>query len=283
MITDPKEQREFFTAPETVTNPDEFKSWFNENYVRKDKAAEDPVVKAKVSGGILGSEMTNFYRTAKENGIEFDAEEKKAIAKNEDLFSIVLKKQAERLTGTYVNQIEELKKTAGQGSDEKVKAVELEKEKLAKKLVEVDAAWKTTAQKLEDTQKQSEATLKNFKISTLLTESEKGVKFKQKMTEVEKMGYEAAKATRLKFDLGETGDAIETFNAKGERIVSKNKAGTFLNATEALQELANELGLAEINPHGGKQIQNQINVTRTREPRAPTGQKILFRGKPTEI
>jgi len=277
MITDPKEQKEFFDIE--AENADEFKTKFNEKYVLKDKAAEDPAVKSKVSGGILGSEMTNFYRTAKEAGIEFDAEEKKAILKNEELFATTIKK----LQGTYVNQIEELKKTAGQGNDEKIKALLEEKEKLAKNLQEVDSAWKATASDLEKERLNGQSLLKSYKMETLLAKAKEPLKIKQKLTEAEKLGLEAAISQKLKFDLSEKGE-LETFNSKGEHIVSKQKAGDFLNATDALQDLVNELGLAEINPHGGKQVETKTNMFQKREqPGAEPGKEMLLRGKPVKI
>ncbi|MFI5204290.1 MAG: hypothetical protein ACHQF2_07315 [Flavobacteriales bacterium] len=284
MITDPKEQQEFYGAPDTIKTPDEFKTWFNDTYVKKDKAAEDKGVRTKVSGALLGAEMTNFKRIFKENGIEFPEEEFREIEslashKNEAM----LERGVKKLMGTYVNEIETLKKSAGSGNDEKIKAIETEKEKLATKLKEVDAAWKTTASELEKEKLSGAQTLKNYQIKNLFTESFKNVKLKQKISEVERLGLDTAIERELKFDLSEKNE-LDVFSAKGERIISKNKAGEFLHATEAIQSIADRLGLSEINPHGGKEVGNQFANKKSETTTGnETGNTVLFRGKPVKV
>jgi len=276
MITDPKDQKDFFGIE--AENPDDFKTKFNEKYVLKDKAADDPTVKAKVSGAVLGSEMTNLFRIGKEFGIEFNADEKKELTKNEDLVSAILK----RSTGTYVNQIEQLKATAGHGNDEKVKALELEKEALAKKLMETDSAWKQTAAEKEAAEKQGLQMLNQFKIKTQKDEAWKGVKIKQNISEVERLGLDAKIEQALKFDLSDTGK-IEAFDAAGNRIPSKVKAGDFVSPTEAIQSVVDSLNLSEINPHGGKSVPKPITPATGTQQAAPTGKVILLGGKPVTV
>lgn len=281
-MIDEKELTEFTGI--TAANAEEFKTAFNEKYVLKDKAAEDKTVREKVSGAVLGAEMTNIKRFFKENEVEFSEEETKEILslpshKNEAMISLGFKK----LQGGYVNKIAELEKTAGHGNDDKVKAITEEKQKIEKKLSEVESAWKTTASELEKERLSGQSTLKAYKIDTELSKAKAPLKIKQKLTEVEKIGFETAITQRLKFDLNEKGQ-LETFNANGDRIVSKQKAGDFLNATDALQELVNELGLAEINPHGGKPAPVNTGTPAPGFKRdQPTGQKILLRGQVTDI
>lgn len=285
MIQDPKENKEFHQVPDEVTTPEQYKTWFNETYVKKDKAADDKGVRSRVSGTLLGAEMTNFKRIFKENGVEFPEEEFREIEglpshKNEAM----LERGVKKLIGTYVNELETIKKSIPAGGDEKLKAIETEKEKLALKLKETDAAWKTTASELEKEKANSAITLKNYKIKNLAAESLKGVKLKQKMSEAERLGLDTAIANELKTDLTEK-EELDVFNAKGERIVSKNKAGEFLSYTEAVQDIANRLGLSETNPHGGKEINNNHfgqKKTINTEP-ASSGNTVLFKGKPVKI
>jgi len=68
---------------------------------------------------------------------------------------------------------------------------------------------------------------------------------------VEKLGLDAAIATRLKFDIDDTGKPY-VMNDKGERIPSKAKAGEFVTPVEAMQMVVDELQLNDFNPHGGK-------------------------------
>lgn len=286
MITDPKEQKEFYAIPDEVTTPEEYKTWFNDTFIRKDKINVDKALRQQISGAALGTEMTNFFRFFKDRGVEFTEEEKKAFMdlpshKNEKL----IESGFEKLTGTYANQIEELKKTGVQNNDEKLKTLEEDKNKLSLRIKEIELARTQAVTELENEKKNTQTNLRTFKISSLRDEALKGVKLKAKLTEAERLGWESAIEKNLKFDLGEN-EALETLNPNGERIINKNKAGQFLNATEALQDLANTLGLAETNPHGGKPAPQPYTGNPkpgTREPAEPTGQTILLHGQVVKV
>ncbi len=87
----------------------------------------------------------------------------------------------------------------------------------------------------------------------------------------------------IDFDLDETSGQLVTMNANGERIKSKVKAGDFTSPEEAMQEIINELGLGESNPHGGKSapnvqpVQSMFGMRSSQQPQGNVegGKKIL--------
>lgn len=280
-------------APEFFKNvtgetEDEFKTNFNNLYVLKSEAAKDKTIREALSGSILGAEATNLGRTFKEFGVEFSEDEKKTIDglpshRNEAMVKLF----AEKFQGTYVNKLSDLEKKVGVGNDEKVKMLEEKLSKTETKLTETTNAWKGLATDLETEKKNSVEQLNSFKTQTLLGKAREGVKFKQKMTDVEKMGFDAALASRFKFGISE--DKLEVFAADGSRIQSKAKAGTFVDPTEAMQSLADEFGVGEVNPHGGKPAPVfstgglPPRTGNNQTPPPPSGKRIISGGKVIEV
>ena len=244
-MIDLKQLNEF--AGIEAENFDQFKEQFQQKFVLKENVVKDPELTSQITGKVMGSQMTKIRQMFKEEGIEFSDEETKTIKKNEDLFNLGLSK----LKGNLLNQIEDVKKSASVGSDQRLQEYEARIAKIEKEKNDIKAAWKSTGEEFEKYKTEVSNTIKQKEIDFRLSKAKELLKLRSKINEAERAGFEAILKNRLKFDLDDSGQLV-TMNASGERIKSKVKAGDFMPADEAIQEIVNELGLGETNPHAGK-------------------------------
>lgn len=233
------------TSAETF---DQFKEQFQSKFILKDNAPKDPEIIQQISGKVLGSEMTNLKRMFKNEGIEFNEDEFKEVKKNEELVALAVSK----MKGGFINQIEDVKKLSGNGFDEKVKEYQDRISKLEKERGEIKSAWKQTADEFDKYKVDVASSMRSKEIDFRVSKAKESLKFRPKLNEAERHGFEAILKSKLKFDIDETTGSLITMNSNGERIKSKVKAGDFMQPDEAMQEIINELGLGETNPHGGK-------------------------------
>lgn len=235
-----------FTGIE-AENLDQFKEQFQSKFIVKENVIKDPELTDKIYGKIMGSQMTKIRQMFKEEGVEFSEDETKSVKKNDELFMLGLNK----LKGSFVNQIEEVKKTSTTGTDDRLKDYEAKLQKLEKEKNDIKNAWKSTGEEFEKYKFDVANTIKNKEIEFKLSKAKEVLKMRPKINDAERAGFEAIMRNKLKFDLDDNGQLV-TLNANGERIKSKVKAGDFMPAEEALQDIINELGLGDTNPHAGK-------------------------------
>jgi hypothetical protein len=259
-----------FTGLSESATIDDFKAKFDERFVARDIAIKDPKLKTHFQGSIMGGQLTALKRMLSDQELDLESEEFEAVkGKNEDWIKLAIQKVSEKKNA----EIEELKTKVGSTNDELIKQKEAELEKLRNKLKDTEGLLKTTAAERLAEQQQFQTKFKEKEISIYLSKAKEGVKLKPVLKDIEKLGFEAEISKRLKFDLDEDGNFFVA-NEKGERIPNKAKAGTFLNPTEALQALANEHGLIELNPSGGKPAPSgqPSPAGAGQKPPAPSGQ-----------
>lgn len=244
-MIDLKQLNEF--AGIEAENFDQFKEQFQQKFVLKENVVKDPDLTSQITGKVMGSQMTKIRQMFKEEGVEFSDEETKTIKKNEELFNLGLSK----VKGNLLNQIEDVKKSASVGSDQRLQEYEARIAKIEKEKNDIKSAWKSTGEEFEKYKLEVSNTIKQKEIDFRLSKAKESLKLRSKINEAERAGFEAILKNRLKFDLDDSGQLV-TMNANGERIKSKVKAGDFMPADEAIQEIVNELGLGETNPHAGK-------------------------------
>lgn len=235
-----------FTGIE-AENFDQFKEQFQSKFIVKENVIKDPEITDKIYGKIMGSQMTKIRQMFKEEGVEFTEEETKAIKKNDELLVLGLNK----LKGGFINQIEDVKKSNTVGADQRLSEYEARIAKIEKEKNDIKAAWKSTGEEFEKYKFEMASSLKQKEVDFRLAKAKETLKMRPKINEAERAGFEAILKNRLKFDLDDNGQLI-TMNANGERIKSKVKAGDFMPAEEAMQDIINELGLGDTNPHAGK-------------------------------
>ena len=235
-----------FTGIE-AENFDQFKEQFQSKFIVKENVIKDPEITDKIYGKIMGSQMTKIRQMFKEEGVEFTEEETKAIKKNDELLVLGLNK----LKGGFINQIEDVKKSNTVGADQRLSEYEARIAKIEKEKNDIKAAWKSTGEEFEKYKFEMASSLKQKEVDFRLAKAKESLKMRPKINEAERAGFEAILKNRLKFDLDDNGQPV-TMNANGERIKSKVKAGDFMPAEEAMQDIINELGLGDTNPHAGK-------------------------------
>lgn len=235
-----------FTGIE-AENFDQFKEQFQSKFIVKDNVIKDPELTDKIYGKIMGSQMTKIRQMFKEEGVEFTEEETKSIKKNDELLVLGLNK----LKGGFINQIEDVKKSNTIGADQRLSEYEARIAKIEKEKNDIKAAWKSTGEEFEKYKYEMASSLKQKEVDFRLAKAKEVLKMRPKINEAERAGFEAILKNRLKFDLDDNGQLV-TMNANGERIKSKVKAGDFMPAEEAMQDIINELGLGDTNPHAGK-------------------------------
>ncbi len=244
-MIDLKQLNEF--AGIEAENFDQFKEQFQQKFVLKENVVKDPDLTSAITGKVMGSQMTKIRQMFKEEGIEITEEETKTIKKNEELFQLGMNK----LKGTFINQIEDVKKSSALGSDERLREYETRIQKIEKEKNDIKAAWKSTGEEFEKYKSDISTAMKQKEIDYKVSKAKESLKLRAKINEAERAGFESILKNRLKFDMDDTGSLV-IMNSNGERIKSKVKAGDFMPAEEAMQEIVNELGLGETNPHAGK-------------------------------
>lgn len=236
-------------------DPDEFKAKFQETFVKVSEATKHPELKTKFQGIIMGGQATKLKKMFSEMGVELEGDEFAQVKdKNEDLIKLGL----EKIVKTKEQEIADLRAKQGSSNDEVIKQKEAEIERLRAKWADTDKLLKQTASDLETERTTFQQKFKQKDIEWNLGKTRQALKIKPKPSELELLGFEKAIETRLKFDMDDAGEFFVT-NSKGERIPSKAKAGAFLSPSEAMQELANEMGLVETNPHGGNPAPRPVN------------------------
>lgn len=235
-----------FTGIE-AENFDQFKEQFQSKFIVKENVIKDPEITDKIYGKIMGSQMTKIRQMFKEEGVEFTEEETKAIKKNDELLVLGLNK----LKGGFINQIEDVKKSNSVGADQRLSEYEARIAKIEKEKNDIKAAWKSTGEEFEKYKSDISTAMKQKEIDYKVSKAKESLKLRAKINEAERAGFESILKNRLKFDMDDTGSLV-IMNSNGERIKSKVKAGDFMPAEEAMQEIVNELGLGETNPHAGK-------------------------------
>jgi len=235
-----------FTGIE-AENFDQFKEQFQSKFIVKENVIKDPEITDKIYGKIMGSQMTKIRQMFKEEGVEFTEEETKSIKKNDELLVLGMSK----LKGGFINQIEDVKKSNTVGADQRLQEYEARIAKIEKEKNDIKAAWKSTGEEFEKYKYEMASSLKQKEVDFRLAKAKEVLKMRPKINEAERAGFEAILKNRLKFDLDDNGQLV-TMNANGERIKSKVKAGDFMPAEEAMQDIINELGLGDTNPHAGK-------------------------------
>jgi hypothetical protein len=244
-MIDLKQLNEF--AGIEAENFDQFKEQFQTKFVLKENVVKDPDLTSAITGKVMGSQMTKIRQMFKEEGIEITEEETKTIKKNEELFQLGMNK----LKGSYINQLEDVKKSSALGSDERLREYETRIQKIEKEKNDIKSAWKSTGEEFEKYKSDISASMKQKEIDYKVSKAKESLKLRAKINEAERAGFESILKNRLKFDMDDSGSLV-IMNGNGERIKSKVKAGDFMPAEEAMQEIVNELGLGESNPHAGK-------------------------------
>lgn len=182
---------------------DDFKTFFQSNFVNKAMAVEDEEIRSKVTGRVLGG-IATFMKS--EGGFQ------KADIKDktpEDIFKMYkANKEAE---------IAELKAASGQNSDEAIKTWETKYKKIEQEANDYKAMSETNFKGWEEEKASAAQKIKSFKLNNTLSSVKSKIPWKDGISEIEKAGFEFYINNNYKIDLSDN-DEPEVYNTKGERV-----------------------------------------------------------------
>jgi DNA repair ATPase RecN len=251
-----------------VENEDKFRELFDEKFTQKSNV--DDKTKASIVGAAAGATTVKATQLMKQHGVEgIDLKGKRLEEVVETAITEVAKK--------YSTELETLKSTAGK-PDERVSVLETDLEKYKKLAAEEKTQRENAVTQLEKFRSDATVEKQTLTLNFLLKDkNEKTIKFNTSVKDVEKKGYFAHLNEKYNFELSEDGSDIIPTTKKGDRIPNPKAHGTFLTYEDILKNEGVELGVWEMNPHGGKTTPPQSKTTIITPPSSGTVRPIAQR------
>jgi flagellar biosynthesis GTPase FlhF len=170
----------------------------------------------------------------------------------------VIRLAADRARENYEKQQEEWQQRASkEGSDELVKEWEKKHKLLEKKLTDVDTARQEAMNQFEQFKIKTAEDNKQSKINLTFERELSAIKLDPTVNEFTIKGFKASIGEKYAIDLEEDGSFIVKDKASGERLKSKDKAGSFLNLSDVLIQEASAAGIVMKNPTAGQRMTKQ--------------------------
>lgn len=235
-----------FKAEEIKTEED-FKTQFEGKFGIKEQLAKDPTFTSKIYGQRVGSIEAKAKSGFKKMGVEFAPEEIKDKGV-EDVIEIGLLKVAD----LNKKSMEDLEKSSKGSVDEQVKEWKEKYKSIQTKLEETEGLLNKTSTDYEGFRKEVLNKSKSDNITRFKKDVIGKLEFKQDITPVEKVGFEALLSSKYDFDLDEQENPYVKDKKTGQRIPSKKVTGQFMTAEEILNEELVANKLAKLNKDGGK-------------------------------
>jgi flagellar biosynthesis GTPase FlhF len=224
-------------------NLEEAKEKFQENWVNSKELSEK-------LGKINGTIAHVAKRAFEPFGVtltEEDFKDKKA--------QDVLRMASERAREAYEKQQEEWQQRADKsGSEELVKEWEKKHKSLERKLTEVDTARQEAINQFEQFKIKIADEQKQSKINHTFEKELSAIKLDPSVNEFTIKGFKATIGEKYAIDLEDDGNIFVKDKNSGERLKSKEKAGSFLNLSDVLLAEATAAGIIMKNPSAGQRV-----------------------------
>jgi len=224
-------------------NLEEAKEKFQENWVNSKELSEK-------LGKINGTIAHVAKRAFEPFGVtltEEDFKDKKA--------QDVLRMASERAREAYEKQQEEWQQRADKsGSEELVKEWEKKHKSLERKLTEVDTARQEAINQFEQFKIKIADEQKQSKINHTFEKELSAIKLDPSVNEFTIKGFKATIGEKYAIDLEDDGNIFVKDKKSGERLKSKEKAGSFLNLSDVLLAEATAAGIIQKNPSAGQRV-----------------------------
>ena len=245
MAIKPEEAMEIlsFLNLNEVESLEEAKEKFQENWVNSKELNE------KI-GKINGTIAHVAKRAFEPFGVtltEEDFKDKKA--------QDVLRMASEKARDAYEKQQEEWQQRADKsGSEELVKEWEKKYKSLERKVNEVDTARQEAINQFEQFKQKMAEEQKQSKINHTFEKELSSIKLDPSVNEFTIKGFKATIGEKYAIDLEEDGNVYVKDRKSGERLKSKEKAGSFLNLSDVLLQEATAAGIIQKNPTAGQRV-----------------------------
>lgn len=167
----------------------------------------------------------------------------------------VIRSASERARSEYDKQREEWeKKASGNGAAELVTEWEKKYKSLERKVNEVDTARQDAINQFEQFKVKVAEEQKASKINHTFEKELSTLKLDPSVNEFTIRGFKSAIADKYALDIEEDGSFIVKDKKSGERLKSKEKAGSFLGLNDILLREATEAGIIQKNPAAGQRV-----------------------------
>jgi hypothetical protein len=224
-------------------NLEEAKEKFQENWVNSKELSEK-------LGKINGTIAHVAKRAFEPFGVtltEEDFKDKKA--------QDVLRMASERAREAYEKQQEEWQQRADKsGSEELVKEWEKKYKSLEKKVTDIDSARQDAINQFDQFKLKMAEEQKQSKINHTFEKELSAIKLDPSVNEFTIKGFKATIGEKYAIDLEEDGNVFVKDKNSGERLKSKEKAGSFLNLSDVLLAEATAAGIIMKNPSAGQRV-----------------------------
>lgn len=219
----------------------------------KEKFQENWIKQEEVSGkiGKLTGTIANVTRKAFEPfGIVLTDEDFKGQKVEE-----VIRSASEKAKSAFEVQREEWEKRAsGNGNEALIQEWEKKYKTLERKSNELDSARQDVMSQFETYKTQVATDIKTSKINNSFEKELSALKLDPSVNEYTIRGFKSAVSDKYAIDLEDDGAFVVKDKATGERLKSKEKAGSFLTVSDVLIKEATEAGIIMKNPHAGSKF-----------------------------
>jgi hypothetical protein len=128
---------------------------------------------------------------------------------------------------------------------------------IEKKLTDVDTARQEAMSQFEQFKLKTAEDNKQSKINLTFERELSAIKLDPTVNEFTIKGFKASIGEKYAIDLEDDGSFIVKDKASGERLKSKDKAGSFLNLSDVLIQEASAAGIVMKNPTAGQRMVKQ--------------------------
>ena len=250
------EIKQFFNLPDEVDSLDKFKEHFNSSYISKDKAHLDEQVKRSATGDVLrriGSKVANEFG---DFGIKTTDFEDKPF---EDVIKIA--------AGNVKAKLTELQESQGK-PDKRYMDLEAQFNTIKQERDQYKGQLSTVASEFDQFKAAKDNEVKSWKMGIKLNEVKSKIPFVDGLTDIQRKGFESLLG-EYKFDLDEQ-DNLIVKDKNGNFVPSKSKAGSFADALEVMDSLAEANGLKKKNNAKEPERRQVTNVSENKERKLPS-------------
>lgn len=223
------------------TDFDEFKKKFNERFALASSIEEE---KGKL-GERMGIAEKEIKKLFKSQGVEFEEGETKDKSLEE-----IVKIGSEKLTESHQSKIKELKDAAGKTDDKKLKELEAKLEKQQSQWDQDREQLDKVKSELDEKQQNWEQEKTTWKINEQVKSAKSKIPVIDKISEIQKRGFDSLISDKAKFELDEEGSVWPVDPKTGKKFENPDKTGEYLNLESFLKNQAIEAGIYKQNGGG---------------------------------
>ncbi len=239
---------EFFGSKAT-TEEELFKE-VQSKFFTEEQIFKDPEVKKRISGRFFGSATTATKQIFEAEGVELTGDDLTQP------IEAVAKLGISKLKEKWEAEKQEITKTAGLSTDEKIKEYQEALKKKDEKIRDYDELVKSKATEFEKLTSEKNNEIKGIKLG-LIEESMLGsITWAPEKDAFSKKGFIADFKEKYIVDLDENGKEFIADRSSGSRIKAEGSHSTFMTPSEVFKRDALKEGMAAVNKKAGVSPQN---------------------------